>query len=231
MHVFLLIAGTNEPSNSALLAEAFASGITAQGIIVETVRLRESSVEHFTLTHYDPASAQHDDFGRIAALLQTARGLVIASPVWNFSVPAHLKNVIDRMGAVALDPETRSRGQLKGLPVYLIFTGGAPMIAWRALMFLTTLHVAEAFKYYGATILGRHYEPKCMLGRGRFGLAVDRRPASLEAMRRQGQRFGQTVQHYARTGVLPLRFRLRQQCFSFLYRVGNRIMYPIGAQQ
>jgi len=98
-------------------------------------------------------------------------------------------------------------------------------------MFLTTLSVTEAFKYYGATILGRHFEPRCMLGRGRFGLVVDRRPGSLQAMRRQGKRFGRIVKTYAQTGTLPARFQLQQKFFSFLYRVGNRIMYPIGKWQ
>ncbi|ALM09658.1 MAG TPA: hypothetical protein DEB30_00790 [Candidatus Peribacter riflensis] len=231
MPVLVLVAGTNEPSNSAVLAEAFSMGIADEGIAVEKLRLKDLSIEHFTLAHYDPSCPSGDDFCRIQDLLLSAKGLVIATPIWNFSVPAHLKNVIDRIGAVALDQQTRSRGQLKGLPVSFIFAGGAPLLAWRALMFLTTLSVTEAFKYYGATILGRHFEPRCMLGRGRFGLVVDRRPGSLQAMRRQGKRFGRIVKTYAQTGTLPARFQLQQKFFSFLYRVGNRIMYPIGKWQ
>lgn len=160
-----------------------------------------------------------------------AKGLVIATPIWNFSVPAHLKNVVDRMGSFALDTEGRSLGQLKKLPVSFIFTGGAPMIAWRALMYLTTLHLPEAFKYYGATIMGKHFEPKCTLGRGIFGLVVDQRPGSLSQMRRAGARFAKAAKHYNDQGTLPVGSRLRQQFFSFLYRVGNRIMYPISRQQ
>lgn len=231
MHVLLLVAGTNEPSNSNRLADAFASGITAEGMSVEKLRLKDLTIEHFTLADYAAVSTPRDDFRRIVELLREAKGLVIASPVWNFSVPAHLKNVIDRLGTVALDQETHSKGRLSGLPVHLIFTGGAPMIAWNALLFLTTLSVSEAFKYYGATLLGKHFEPRCMPGRGRFGLVVDLRPKSLERQQREGARFARAVRQYAQTGSLPARFVLRQKFFSFLYRAGNRIMYPIAKRQ
>ena len=104
--------------------------------------------------------------------VENASGLVIATPVWNFGVPAHLKNFIDRMGSFALD-ETRSRGTLNGKPFYIIFTGGAPKPAWTGLMKKTTAFVPEALRYFGATYIGHHFEPKCVKGRGKFGLVVD----------------------------------------------------------
>lgn len=233
MKILILVAGTNEPSNSNVLADAFQQGITEACPQIEIVkfRLKDLTIKHFTLERYVAACEHDDDFCKVQDALLASKGIVIASPVWNFSVPAHLKNVIDRIGAVALDEETHSKGQLKAKPFYIIFTGGAPKIAWKALLYLTTMHVSEAIKYYGGVVVGKYFEPKAMPGRGHFGLVVDQRPESLDKMRNAGERFARIVKTYAETGKLPLRIRLSYKFFSFLYRVGNRIMYPIGGLQ
>lgn len=229
--IIVLVAGTNEPSNSNMLADHFIEGMKqVPGVTFEKIRLKELSLQHFTLDHYDKDSCE-PDYCRIQTLMQDASGIVFASPVWNFSVPAHLKNVIDRMGAFGLDSETHSKGQLKGKPCGLIYTGGAPMIAWKALMYLTTLHVAEAMKYYGASVVYRHFEPKCVQGKGKFGLVVDKRPSTLARMERDGKRFGTMAARFAKDGSLPTGKRLWHAWFEFLYRVGNRVMYPISTQQ
>ncbi|MBI3332280.1 NAD(P)H-dependent oxidoreductase [Candidatus Peregrinibacteria bacterium] len=233
MKILVLVAGTNEQSNSNTLADAFIEGIkeTYPEIEVIKYRLKDLNIKHFTLERYIPACPRDDDFCNIQDALLDSKGVVIASPIWNFSVPAHLKNVIDRIGAVALDEETRSRGQMKAKPFYIIFTGGAPLLAWKALMYLTTMHVSEAIKYYGGVVVGKYFEPRAMLGKGKFGLVVDQRPKSLERVKNAGKKFAKIVKTYAETGTLPLRIRLSYQFFSFVYRVGNRIMYPISTKQ
>lgn len=233
MKILVLVAGTNEPSNSNVLADAFIGGMKEACPEIEIVkyRLKDLTIKHFTLERYVAACEQDDDFCKVQDALLESKGVVIASPIWNFSVPAHLKNVIDRIGAVALDEETHSKGQLKAKPFYLIFTGGAPKIAWKALLYLTTMHVSEAIKYYGGVVVGKHFEPKCMRGRGTFGVVVDQRPMTMGNARRQGERFARIAKTYAETGNLPLRIRLSYKFFSFVYRVGNRIMYPIGGLQ
>ena len=105
------------------------------------------------------------------------------------------------------------------------------MIAWQALMYLTTLHLAEAIKYYDGSIILRHFEPKSVAGKGKFGLVVDKRPKTIALMRSYGESFGKIARQYADTGTLPLKNRLWQKWFEFLYRVGNRIMYPISKMQ
>lgn len=231
--ITVLIAGTNKPSNSALLADTFIDGMQEAGDIrIEKIRMEDLSLAHFTIERYHPSRLPpEEDYLRIEDVLQKSAGIVFASPVWNFSVPAHFKNLIDRMGSFALDSETHSQGQFKGKPVALLYTGGAPMIAWKALMYLTTLHVAEAMKYYGATVIFRHFEPKCVPGKGRFGLVVDARPKTLRSLRRAGGSFARSTLFYAKHGRLPALQQWIHRWFSFLYRVGNRIMYPIGAQQ
>lgn len=230
LRVTVLVGGTNTPSNAATLAESFAEGVrSVEGMECSILRLADLSLHHFTLSDYDNP-ATDDDFPQLQQAVMQSCGVVLATPVWNFSVPAHMKNAIDRMGSFALDA-SHSRGTLGGKPFAILFTGGAPVIAWKALLYLTTLHVAEAIKYYGGSVVFRHFEPKCVKGRGVFGLVVDTRPESLKRMYDAGKQFGRTAAQFQKTGRLPLGNRLWRKWFEFLYRVGNRIMYPLSTQQ
>lgn len=229
--ILVVVAGTNEPSNSNYLADQFIEGVkTVPGVTFEKIRLKDLNLHHFTLADYAEESCEQD-YLRIKTLMQDASGIIFATPVWNFSVPSHLKNLIDRMGAFGLDKETHSKGQFKGKPFGIIYTGGAPLIAWEALMYLTTLHVAEAIKYYNGSIVLRHFEPKSVAGKGKFGLVVDQRPKTIALMQKYGKHFAEIAQGYARDGKLPLANRLWQKWFEFIYRVGNRMMYPISKMQ
>jgi multimeric flavodoxin WrbA len=231
-HVTVIVAGTNVPSNAEFLADTFIQGLESNGIEISKVILRDLHIKHFSVERYEPyCDDKDDDFCRIESLISEADGVVFASPIWNYSVPAHLKNLIDRMGAFALDTETRSTGMLKAKPFFIIHTGGGPMIAWKALFYITTLHISEAIKYYGGTVIGRHFEPKCLPSKGKFGLVVDQRPESLASVKKKGIHFADIASHYAENGSLPLSTRLGYQLFSFIYRVGNRIMYPISEKQ
>lgn len=203
MNILILIAGTNHPSNSAMLAGSFADGIeafspTAQ---VHTVRLDTLHIDHFNLSHYDSATDQGKDFLMIEKMIKEADGVVIASPVWNFSVPGHLKNLIDRMGTFALD-ETRSIGQLKGKPFYLIFTGGMPETGW-ILQKRTTSHIPVSLQYFGGTVIGTHYEGRCTAGRGVFREVVSGRPQVMKTVKEKGKKFAEVVEIFATEGTLP----------------------------
>ncbi|MDO8649377.1 MAG: NAD(P)H-dependent oxidoreductase [Candidatus Peregrinibacteria bacterium] len=219
MRVIVIIAGTNDPSNSAMLAAAFTEGMREEGAEVDTVHLREIELKHFTLDCYSGTYQHEPEFRRIQSLIEGAHGIVVATPIWNFGVPAHLKNLLDRMGSFAFDT-TKLWGKLAGKPFYLIFTGGAPKTAWKGLMRITTRFVPEALKYFGATYINCHYEPKCVIAKGNFGLVVDKRPESLASLKRQGASFAKIVSHYAENGTLPLRKRL----FRTLYSIGLRIV-------
>lgn len=219
MTILLLVAGTNEPSNSALLADAFADGARGAGVTVEVLRVRDLTLAHFTVECYAPGYSNEPDYERLKAAVERASGLVIATPIWNFGVPAHLKNLIDRMGAFALDA-THSKGTLGGKPLYTIFTGGAPLPAWTGLMKQTTSFVAESLRYFGATPCGTLFEGKCTPGRGVFGLVIDKRPEALARAKAEGAAFARIVTAFAQNGSLPL----RQSLFRRLYGIGQRIM-------
>lgn len=215
MEVVVLIAGTNNPSNCETLADAFTQGMRKDhGITVHTFALRDLAIEHFSLDYYDPQCNMEEDFCMLQERIENASGLVVATPVWNFSVPAHLKNFIDRMGSFAL-AEDRATGTLKGLPLYMIYTGGAPMPAWKGLMQKTTSHIPEALKYFDASYMGHHFEGKCTKGRGKFDLVVDKRPESLESVRKQGHAFAEVVESYHRTGKAPIGKRAQSKIMQW----------------
>ena len=223
--MLVLVAGTNDPSNAQVLSQSFISGVMQHGDAeVDTIKLKELPLEHFSLKHYDQSYEHEEEFKSVQRLIEEADGLVIATPVWNFGVPAHIKNLIDRMGSFALDAETRSKGQLDGKPFFIIFTGGAPLPAWKGLMKKTTSYVAQGLQYFGASYIGHHFEGKCTVGRGKFGLVVDKRPDSLEAVRRKGYDFGKVVLEYSKTGKAPAKNRLRGR----VMRWGEGVMKRVG---
>lgn len=220
MKILILVAGTNDPSNADYLADLFIEGMkTVPGIETEKIRLKDVPLPHFELQDY-ACGRQGPGFDRIRSLMQSGNGIVISSPVWNFSVPAHLKNVLDHIGCFALDSETRSNGQLQGIPCYFLFTGGAPTVAWKGLMRFTTMHVPEAMRYFGATPAGVHFEGKCMEGRGQFGFVLNRRLALRETMKKKGRTFALVVEHVAKSGRLPLRYRI----IAVVYQWGQRLL-------
>ena len=221
MHIVALVAGTNVPSNSETLADSFLLGVRKiEGTTVEKVKLKDFPLPHFTLDCYAESCPIPEEYKKLKALVERADGILIATPIWNFGVPAHLKNFIDWMGCFALDHETKTRGQLKGKPFYFIFTGGAPVPAWKGLMRFTTMFVPEGLRYFGATIAGKHFEGKCTLGKGVFGLVVDKRAESLAAVEKKGRIFGAFAKNFKDTGTLPLSHRFTQ----WAYKRGQHII-------
>ena len=216
--ILIFVAGTNEPSNSNVLADAMAEGMRSVSTVsVRKIRLKDLQMAHFGLECYGP-HCPVDDLEKVKQEILSADGVIIASPIWNFSVPAHLKNLIDRMGAFSLDSASHSLGMLAGKPFFLLYTGGTPKAAW-PLMKRTTSHVPVSLQYFGASILGTYFEPRATLGRGVFGLVVDKRPDSLEAVKRKGIAFAKTVNVFQETGKLPLRYRLVRTFVSLAQRV------------
>lgn len=222
MRILLVIAGTNDPSNSALLASTMCEGIrdAYPDTVLETVRLKDVDIGHFNLSCYGP-SCPADGMTKVEEMMQNADGVIIASPVWNFGVPAHLKNFIDRMGSFALDT-SHSIGTLHGKPFFLIYTAGAPRTAW-PLFRRTLCGISTAIQYFGGSVLGTFFEGSCTLGRGVFGLVVDKRPERLQAMKEKGVEFAKHVSVFKETGILPLKYRLIKKFVRFLQLVKRKL--------
>ncbi len=219
MKIACIVGGLNDPSNSETLARAFLEGAAKAGAETRLILLRGKTIEPFTLQNYEPGMRVEPDFKEIQDAIEWCDGFVMASPIWNFGIPANLKNVIDRCGTFGLDAETRTVGQWGGKPFYLLFTGGAPHAAWTGLFHKTTSFVPTALQYFGGVHVGSHFEPRCMTAKGVFGLVVDKRPESLAAVRTKGREFTLLVQQHAETGMLPFRLRAKRR----YYQIGQYI--------
>ena len=224
MHILILVAGTNHPSNSEVLARSFIEGIGefAPTSTTNIIRLDKLKIDHFTIAHYEVDTDQGGDFNLIKDEILKADGVVIASPIWNFGVPAHLKNLVDRIGAFALD-ETHSVGTLKGKPFYFIYTGGMPATGW-PLLKRTTSFMDFGLQYFGATIIGRHFEGHCTAGKGIFKEVVSDRPESLKTAKEKGKKFAEVVEIFATEGTLPM----KQSIAKWVFEVGGKMKKKIG---
>lgn len=222
MKILALVSGTNDPSNSETLTERFLEGVRdVPGMETEKVLLKNIPLVHFNLRHYDEPE-QNRDMEDLKKMILEADGILISAPVWNFSVPAHLKNLIDRMGSFALD-EKHSLGTLQKKPFYLLYTFGAPGPAW-ALYRRTLSHVWVSLEYFGASVIGTFYEGRCTKGRGIFGLVVDSRPDCLLKARESGKMFAESVKRFAETGKLPFKYRVRAK----FVRIAQTIKHKLG---
>jgi multimeric flavodoxin WrbA len=206
MKITIIVGGNNDPSNSDFLANTFAEELKKQGVAVTKYRLKDMPLDHFSLKHYEMNTKMEKDYLTLENAVKESDGVVLANPIWNFSVPADTKNFLDRIGRFALD-ETHSVGTLKGKPFYLIFTGGAPTAAFPGLIRKTTSHIPQAIKYFGGALIGMHYEERCTKGRGVFGLVVDKRPKTLGKIRSTARRFASIVGRFSKTGRFPQKKR------------------------
>ena len=224
MKILIIVAGTNDESNSHVLAQSFEKGIMefSPEIEVNLIRLKDLSIDHFNLEHYVEGTNEEEDFLRIKEFFSSSSGVVFASPIWNFGVPAHLKNLIDRMGSFALD-KTKSQGTLNGKPFYLIFTGGAPVVAWKGLIRRTASYIPESIKYFGGTIFSTHFEPKCVGGKGVFKLVVGDRETSLNKLKAEGSRFAEIAKIFDLKGKLPVKQRYAKKMYSLGQNIVKKI--------
>ena len=90
-------------------------------------------------------------------------------------------------------------------------------------MKFTTGYIPQALQYFGATAFGTHYEPKCTLGTGKFGLVVDKRPESLLQMQIKGKRFAQEIEKFIKTGKNSFNRRMKKKMMKFGERMISKI--------
>jgi multimeric flavodoxin WrbA len=185
--------------------------------------LKDLTIHHFSLEDYQLGKTIDDDFQKIEDGIKQSDAVVIASPIWNFSVPAHLKNVIDRMGSFSLG-ENRTMGTLEGKPFFFLYTGGSPAPAWPALMRGTLRHMKISIQYFGGSVVGMDYEGRCTQGKGRFGLVVHERPESIARMKKKGAGYATQIDRFLRTGILPLRYRMSVKIFAWGQRLIRKIV-------
>ena len=155
--VIVVIGSPRKNGNCAALAERAAEGIADSGASAETFNLHEMNIKPCTACDSCTESADalcviEDDMQVLYPKLLEASGLVIASPVYWFTMSAQTKLFIDRCYALGSPP-----GQgLKGKAVGLVLTYG-DVDPFRSGAVNALRAFQDAFAYIGAEIKGMVY--------------------------------------------------------------------------
>lgn len=98
--VLILSGSPRKGGNSDLLCDEFAKGAVEAGHIVEKVRVAEKKIGNCFACYYcakhSGECVQKDDMAELLQKMIDADVLVLASPVYFYSIDAQLKAVIDR---------------------------------------------------------------------------------------------------------------------------------------
>ncbi|MEY2702596.1 MAG: hypothetical protein RLY43_1232 [Bacteroidota bacterium] len=167
MGKYKIIALSCSPSrgrNSDKMLDAFLSGVAiVDNVDYEKIYLEDIFIENYRFENRLGPAEDEKDFSELVNKIKSADALVIAAPTYNFSVPAHLKNFIDRMRFFALDMDKKNLlkqpvGKLGYLKTYFIVSGGTPNWAQKILFFaFPPFWLRGVFLYYGAHVLGSIY--------------------------------------------------------------------------
>lgn len=167
MEIKKIIALSCSPSrgrNSDTMLDHFIEGVsTVEGVQIEKIYLSDIFIEHFKFENSLAPTENEKDFAELVEKIKSSSALVIATPTYNFSVPAHLKNFIDRIRFFALDMSKRNFanqpvGNLIYLKTYFIVSGGTPNWAQKILFFaFPPFWLRGIFLYYSAHVLGAFY--------------------------------------------------------------------------
>lgn len=220
MNVTVIHASPNLPSNSTLLGEHFIQGV--QTLVpqanITILNVYTLDLPNFTVDKYSKEYTPNEAEQQLEACIRNSDAIVITTPVWNFGVPAPLKNLTDHLGRFCLSANPKDK--MPGTPLYILFTGGGPKVAWYGMLKKTTLFLPEGWRYMGATPVGSLFIGGCTKGPGQFGLVLDKRIDDLMNAQQQGSRFAAIVQRYLHDGTLPA----ASKRYSQALQVGQKIM-------
>jgi len=157
-----IVAISSSPSkgrNSDIMLDNFISGIKNTGkdfVIVEKFYLEDVHFDHYEYENRFGPTENEKDFAILAEKMKTADGLIIATPTYNFSVPARLKNLIDRIRFIALDLDNKNflgqpKGKFKKHRLFFLVSGGTSVYIQKILFFLfPNFWLRIVFMYYGS---------------------------------------------------------------------------------
>jgi FMN-dependent NADH-azoreductase len=134
-----------------------------ENIEIQKIYLSDIHINYYSYENSKGVVSGEEKFAELIDNIKSANALVIATPTYNFSVPAHLKNFIDRARFFALDlGEKNVLGQPKGklgyLSTYFIVSGGTPLWAQKILFFtFPPFWLRGVFLYFGAKVMGAIY--------------------------------------------------------------------------
>lgn len=193
--VLALACSPERGGNSDTLLDAFLSGVThTQKISVEKIYLHATPIAPYSYKKKFPDVNEEPEFVALTEKLAEADALVIATPTYNFGVPAPLKNFIDRIGFMSLDYKKKNifrqpTGLLGHLRVFCIVTGGTPNILEKLLFVVFPRFILWVeFLYYWAWKTAGKYA-----GSLSYSNPAKKRLDLLTKYEKYGQRFAKKI--------------------------------------
>jgi multimeric flavodoxin WrbA len=155
--IVIVIGSPRENGNSTILAEQVASGARISGAEVEVFNLHKLAISPCNACdacrkENSGGCTINDDMQMLYPKLKAADAIVIASPVYWFSVSAQTKLFIDRFYGMGEHPNNVLKG--KEIGIILTYADADPFIsgAVNALRMFQ-----DIFNYVGAKIVGMVY--------------------------------------------------------------------------
>ncbi|HAE36522.1 MAG: FMN-dependent NADH-azoreductase [Candidatus Nomurabacteria bacterium GW2011_GWF2_35_66] len=164
MKIIALSTSPSRNRNSDTMLDNFIIGMNkVAGIEVEKIYLEDIPIDFYNYENSTGPALHEEKFRDLIGKIENSDGLVIATPTYNFSVPARLKNFIDRIRFLALDLTKHNKfgqpvGKLSYLRTYFIVSGGTPNWAETILFFaFPSFWLRGVFLYFDAKVLGAFY--------------------------------------------------------------------------
>lgn len=155
--VIVILGSPRRKGNSATLAENVISGAKSMGAMVDTYFLHGMDIEPCDacdICHEDMNAecVINDDMQKLYPKLRQADALVIASPIYWFTVSAQTKLFMDRCYALGVSEEYALKGKRIGI---VLAYGDSDPFNSGAVNAIRTFQ--DAFTYVGAPIVGMVY--------------------------------------------------------------------------
>lgn len=203
-HTMKILALSCSPSrgrNSDKMLDNFILGMQEiEHIEIEKIYLEDIPIDFYKYENRLGPQEHEVEFAKLCHKISNGiNGLVIATPTYNFSVPAHLKNFIDRGRCFALDFENKTRlgqpvGKLSHLKTYFLVSGGTPKWAETILFFaFPAFWLRGLFLYFNAKVMGAFYSGD---------VSAYQNKKVLDKCHKKGKKFAKQVLRNKNQGIL-----------------------------
>jgi len=182
-YVLILKGSPRKKGNSAVLADQVAAGAKEAGAEVESVSLHNLNIQPCDacdLCHEKGEGCViQDDMQTLYPKLRRADAILLASPIYWFTLNAQLKTCIDRWYAL----ETEQGNALRGKQIGIVLTYGDTDLYTSG--GINAIYTFQAmFRYLQAEIVGMVYGTALEIG------DAEKQPALIERAYKLGQRLG-----------------------------------------
>lgn len=150
--------------NSDTMLDSFIAGAEkVKGTEIKKIYITDIKCDNYSFENKTGPREHEEDLKKLLNEIETSNAIVIATPTYNFAVPAGIKNIIDRMRPIALDMSKTNilmqpTGKLDYIKTFFIVSGGTPWWAQKLLFpIFPPLWLKVVFKYYGAKNKGSIY--------------------------------------------------------------------------